>query len=194
MVHTENLNLTTAIFDNGARQTYFSGSYNELRDKPTIPAAGDPTPSWVKETQNLVALSGFNTDLEWIDIQNQPAWISSAQSVINLSGFNNDMGSKRILNVATPTASTDAATKAYVDSMTQSLIDTYAELYAPMGSGAIEGRVQSGVMSFRLRNYKLPKLSGITVNSATFLFAVFDFNLLFVSRQEVSVTISEWKA
>jgi len=36
VVHTENLNLTTAIFDNGVRQTYFSGSYNELRDKPTI--------------------------------------------------------------------------------------------------------------------------------------------------------------
>ena len=34
VVHTENLNLTTAIFDNGARHTYFSGSYNELRDKP----------------------------------------------------------------------------------------------------------------------------------------------------------------
>ena len=49
----------------------------------------------------------------------------------------------------------------------------------------------SGVMSFRLRNYKLPKLSGITVKSATFLFAVFDFNLLFVTRQEFSVTISE---
>jgi hypothetical protein len=30
VVHTENLNLTTAIFDNGARQTYFSGSYLEL--------------------------------------------------------------------------------------------------------------------------------------------------------------------
>jgi hypothetical protein len=91
VVHTENLNLTTAIFDNGARQTYFSGSYNELRDKPTIPAAGDPTPSWVKETQNLVALSGFNKDLGWIDIINRPAWISSAQSVINLSGFNKDL-------------------------------------------------------------------------------------------------------
>ena len=60
-----------------------------------------------------------------------------------------------------------------------------------MGAGAIEGRVQSGVMSFRLRNYKLPKLSGITVNSATFLFLVFDSNLLFVTRQEVSFTISE---
>jgi hypothetical protein len=35
VVHTANLNLTTAIFDNGVRQTYFSGSYNELRDRPT---------------------------------------------------------------------------------------------------------------------------------------------------------------
>jgi hypothetical protein len=35
VVHTENLNLTSAIFDNGVRQTYFTGSYNELRDRPT---------------------------------------------------------------------------------------------------------------------------------------------------------------
>jgi len=66
-----------------------------------------------------------------------------------------------------------------------------AELDAPMGVGALEGRVQSCVMSFRLRNYKLPELSGIAVISATFLFAVFDFNLLFVTRQEVTVSISE---
>ena len=97
------------------------------------------------------------------------------------------------MNVATPTASTDVATKAYVDNRTpdESLINTYAELYAPMGAGAIEGRVQSGVMPLRLKNYNLPKLSGITVNSATFLFAVYDFHLLFVSRQEVSITIPE---
>ena len=104
------------------------------------------------------------------------------------------MGSKRITNVATPAAIIDAATKAYVDNMTpdESLINAYAKLIcAPMGAGAIDGRVQSGVMSFRLRNYKLPKLSGVIVNSATFLFVVFDLNLLFVSRQEVSVTISE---
>jgi hypothetical protein len=103
------------------------------------------------------------------------------------------MGSKRILNVATPTASTDATNKAYVDNRTpdESLINTYAELHAPMGAGAIEDRVQYGVMSFRLRNYNLPKLSGIIVNSATFLFAVFDLNLLVVTRQDVPVTIFE---
>jgi hypothetical protein len=41
VVHTENLNLTTAIFDNRVRpHTYFSGSYLELRDRPT--SVGQP--------------------------------------------------------------------------------------------------------------------------------------------------------
>ena len=40
VVRTENPNLTTAIFDNGVRQTYFSGSYNELRDRHA--SAGQP--------------------------------------------------------------------------------------------------------------------------------------------------------
>jgi len=47
-----------------------------------------------------------------------PAWlthIGSTQVSIKLSGFDNEMGSKRILNVAKPTARTDAATKACVD-------------------------------------------------------------------------------
>ena len=58
---------------------------------------------------------GFQQRLGMVDIQNRPACVSSTQYVINLSGFNNDMGSKRILNVATPTMGTDAATKANVD-------------------------------------------------------------------------------
>ncbi len=40
MVHTENLNLTTTIFDNGAGQTYFFESHNELRDMPA--SVGQP--------------------------------------------------------------------------------------------------------------------------------------------------------
>ena len=43
-------------------------NYGTFGDKPKIPAAGGSIPSWVKETQNLVALSGFNKDLGWIDI------------------------------------------------------------------------------------------------------------------------------
>jgi hypothetical protein len=47
-----------------------------------------------------------------------PAWltnIGSTQASIQLGGFENDMSNKRIINVATPIASTDAATKVYVD-------------------------------------------------------------------------------
>jgi hypothetical protein len=46
-------------------------------------------------------------------------------------------------------------------------------------------------MSPRLRNFKLPKLSGITANSASFDFAELDFNLLFITRQEMLGTITE---
>jgi hypothetical protein len=90
-VHTENPNLTPAIFDNGVRQTYFSGSCNELHDLPTIPTAGCSIPSWVKDTHNLVALSGFNKDLGWFDLLNRTSWVSSTQSPISLSGFNKDL-------------------------------------------------------------------------------------------------------
>jgi hypothetical protein len=37
VVHTNFLNCTTSFFDDGIRQTYFSGSYNELRDRPAQP-------------------------------------------------------------------------------------------------------------------------------------------------------------
>ena len=44
--------------------------------------------------------------------------IGSMQASIKLGGFeNNDMSNKRIINVATPTASTDVATKASVDNL-----------------------------------------------------------------------------
>ncbi len=33
-VHSQYINCTSTIFDNGTRQTIFSGSYNECRDKP----------------------------------------------------------------------------------------------------------------------------------------------------------------
>jgi hypothetical protein len=111
-VYTETLRCRGIGFDTGS--TSFTGSYNELRDKPNM---GDYVPDWVYLTQSLVPLSGFKKDLGWLDIQSRPAWISSSQSAINLSGFNNDMGSKRLLNVGTPTANTDAATKAYVDNL-----------------------------------------------------------------------------
>ena len=47
------INYKSAIFDDGNRQTLFTSSYNELRDKPTIPTTGENIPSWVKETQNI---------------------------------------------------------------------------------------------------------------------------------------------
>jgi hypothetical protein len=49
-----------------------------------------------------------------------PAWltdIGSTQASIKLRGFENNMSNKRIINVAAPTVSSDAATKAYVDNL-----------------------------------------------------------------------------
>ena len=72
-----------------------------------------------------------------------PAWltnIGSTQASIKLSGFDNDMGSKRILNVATPTASTDAATKAYVDNL-QTIITSMTSIVNKLSTAPASGNV-----------------------------------------------------
>jgi hypothetical protein len=45
LVHANFLSCTTTIFDDRVRQTHYTGSYTELRDKPTIPITGGSTPS-----------------------------------------------------------------------------------------------------------------------------------------------------
>ncbi len=165
MVHTENLNLTTAIFDNGVRQTYFSGSYLELRDRPASVAQPDfyerldffsdkrlnlttmTTTEFAglklnglldcqKIQANIISvLGGEITNIgypafshsaapkSYVDSR-APDWltaIGTTQASVKLGGFENDMTNKRIINVATPTASTDAATKAYADSLVVNL-------------------------------------------------------------------------
>jgi hypothetical protein len=72
-----------------------------------------------------------------------PSWltdIGSTQVSIKLSGFDNDMGSKRILNVATPTASTDAATKAYVDNL-QTTITSLTSIVNKLSTAPASGNV-----------------------------------------------------
>jgi hypothetical protein len=60
VVHTENLNLTTAIFDNGVRQTYFSGSYLELRDRPASVGQPDFYEQLDFFSNKLVSLTTFH--------------------------------------------------------------------------------------------------------------------------------------
>jgi hypothetical protein len=79
-----------------------------------------------------------------------PAWltdIGSTQVSIKLSGFDNDMGSKRIRNVATPTASTDAATKAYVDTLRAD----YTALVASVTQPVVHLFTTKSTVSTRLR-------------------------------------------
>ena len=59
-----------------------------------------------------------------------------------------------------------------------------------MGTGTIEGWVQSMVLFFRLQFFKLQKLTGITVNSVTFLYKVYGMDLLVITRQSVLLTIN----
>ncbi len=79
----------TVFFDNG--NTWFNGSYTQLRDLPTIPTSGGSVPAWVKETQNLVSLSGFNKDMSWSDVTSKPSWITPIQSSIPLTTFNKNL-------------------------------------------------------------------------------------------------------
>eukprot|EP00873_Tetraselmis_striata_P001096 jgi/Tetstr1/421360/TSEL_012329.t1 len=96
------------------KPTFFSGSYVDLTNKPTIPTI----PSWVATSQSAIPLSGFDNDLaltadsvEWAAVLNKPAffsgsyvdltnkptiptipsWAASSQSSIPLSGFANDL-------------------------------------------------------------------------------------------------------
>eukprot|EP00873_Tetraselmis_striata_P001808 jgi/Tetstr1/422072/TSEL_012932.t1 len=96
------------------KPAFFSGSYVDLTNKPTIPTI----PSWVATSQSAIPLSGFANDLaltadsvEWAAVLNKPAffsgsyvdltnkptiptipsWVASSQSAIPLSGFANDL-------------------------------------------------------------------------------------------------------
>eukprot|EP00873_Tetraselmis_striata_P023161 jgi/Tetstr1/443425/TSEL_031436.t1 len=62
------------------KPTFFSGSYNDLTNTPTIPSlAGYATESWVSS-------QGFITDAASL-----PSWVATSQSAIPLSGFANDL-------------------------------------------------------------------------------------------------------
>eukprot|EP00873_Tetraselmis_striata_P012316 jgi/Tetstr1/432580/TSEL_021950.t1 len=96
------------------KPTFFSGSYTDLEDTPTIPSI----PAWVATNQNTVPLSGFDNDLvltadsvEWANVLNPPtlfsgsytdltnkptiptipAWVDANQNTVPLSGFDNDL-------------------------------------------------------------------------------------------------------
>eukprot|EP00873_Tetraselmis_striata_P034605 jgi/Tetstr1/454869/TSEL_041733.t1 len=62
------------------KPTFFSGSYNDLTNTPTIPSlAGYATESWVSS-------QGFITEAASL-----PSWVATSQSAIPLSGFANDL-------------------------------------------------------------------------------------------------------
>eukprot|EP00873_Tetraselmis_striata_P027959 jgi/Tetstr1/448223/TSEL_035511.t1 len=96
------------------KPTFFSGSYTDLADTPTIPTI----PACVDANQNTVPLSGFDNDLvltadsvEWANVLNKPtlfsgsyndladtpaiptipAWVATSQATVPLSGFDNDL-------------------------------------------------------------------------------------------------------
>ena len=74
----------------------FSGNYNDLTNKPTIPTV--PT-----------NVSSFNNDANYLTSYTE------TQTLANVVALGNSAGNSRITNVANPTANQDAATKKYVD-------------------------------------------------------------------------------
>eukprot|EP00873_Tetraselmis_striata_P038179 jgi/Tetstr1/458443/TSEL_044878.t1 len=62
------------------KPTFFSGSYNDLTNTPTIPSlAGYATETWVS-SQGLI-----------IEAASLPSWVATSQNDVSLSGFNNDL-------------------------------------------------------------------------------------------------------
>jgi hypothetical protein len=62
------------------KPTFFSGSYNDLADKPSIEDLTGPQGE-----------PGLNGASEWSETSNKPTWVADTQVNVNLSGFNNDL-------------------------------------------------------------------------------------------------------
>jgi hypothetical protein len=65
------------------KPTFFSGSYNDLTDRPSIEDLTGP--------QGPQGEPGLNGASEWLEISNKPAWVADTQVSVNMSGFNNDL-------------------------------------------------------------------------------------------------------
>ena len=196
LVHTEFMMCAAVYFDIG--NTYFSGSYLELRDRPASVAQPDfyerldffsdkrlnltttTTTEFAglklnglldcqKIQANIISvLGGEITNIGFPDYSHSaapksyvdsraPAWltaIGTTQASVKLGGFENDMTNKRIINVATPTASTDAATKAYVDTLkadVEKLKTDYAALIESVTQPVVHLFTTKSTVSGRLR-------------------------------------------
>ena len=68
--------------------TFFTGSYNELRDKP----AGVDLTGYATESYVTSAVAGKT----WQNLSGRPAWVADAQSSVALSGFGGNININRV--------------------------------------------------------------------------------------------------
>lgn len=120
--------LNTALADYELKSEAFSGSYNDLTDKPTIPIVNDPTITFMQgtaikgtihlnqsENQAIVFDNGGVTTVDWDDITDKPTFATVATS-----GSYNDLSDKPVIPdttnfVTTNTAQTVTGEKTFND-------------------------------------------------------------------------------
>jgi hypothetical protein len=65
------------------KPAFFSGSYNDLTDTPSVEDLTNP--------QGQQGELGFNGASERSDISNKPTWVTTSKGGVNLSGFYNNL-------------------------------------------------------------------------------------------------------
>jgi hypothetical protein len=139
----------------------FTGSYNELRDKPTIPTATTPT---------IANVTGLQTALDG------KAATSHTHTIANVTGLQTTLDGKAATSHTHTIANvTGLQTALNARAIEDSVLRTFKDLFAPMGMGTIQTRVvgpdprnpQSPYnnLYIRLLDYTVPVVTGVTVNS-----------------------------
>ena len=99
MVHTNFLNCTTTVFDDGVRQTHFSGSCNELRDKLTNSGGTWSTLTDKYDWTSMISYSNIGSLMHTTTPTNVDVVVSDSVATMFTSTYNIGQDRLRWLNL-----------------------------------------------------------------------------------------------